>query len=171
MQKSNELKNFIQQNTYTIFAYINTKILKDIGAMNDNYFIKTIQDILNEDLNLELEKKGITTNKLPYFIFTLLSHNGKTDYTSLRSESLDFSQINKEACVYYNYVRFSLDDKALHIELMQSKMGGMAIDEDMVKFRKSISFSKQTLEEFISENAEFLAQKEEYIKMQKAINI
>lgn len=130
-----ETKIFIKENAQEIFNYINTEVLKGIGEMNFNYFKQVIQDI---DLSEYTENPNI----LPYFIFTLLSGNGRLDYTSLRVETINFDQINKEASVYYNYARFSLKNEFLCIELMQTKIGGMPIDEDIVKFTKNIPIKK-----------------------------
>jgi hypothetical protein len=71
------------------------------------------------------------------------------DYTSLRAETIDFTEINKESKVYYNYARFSLKDDSFYIDLMQTKIGGMPIDKDIVKFSKKIPVKSLGLEEFI----------------------
>ena len=132
----NELKNFIKENAAHIYEYINTEILKNIGIMNPNYFIKIIQDIFTKNESIYLNESTSKINILPYNIFTLLAENGRVDYTSFRIETMDFKQINKEASTYYNYVQFSIKDDLFIIELKQSKIGGMPIDADFVKFSK-----------------------------------
>lgn len=146
----NELKDFIKENSYLIYEYINTEVLKNIGVMNQEYFLKVIKDIFNENTNTKINFNDVNTNIFPYYIFTLLSYHGKIDYTSFRTETINFSQINREASTYYNYVKFSLDNDFLTIALMQSKMGGMAVDEDIVKFKKEVTVKKLGLEEFIN---------------------
>ncbi|WP_072681771.1 hypothetical protein [Arcobacter sp. LA11] len=142
----NELKNFMKENSSFVYEYINSEVLKDIGIMNKDYFSKVIQNIFNEETDIE----KINPNILPYFIFTLLFDKGKVDYTSLRVETINFKQINKEASTYYNYVQFSLKNDSLHIELIQSKIGGMPIDKDIVKFTKIVPIKNTGLEEFIN---------------------
>jgi len=137
-------KDFIIKNSNLICEYINTKVLKDIGIINPNYFIKVINDNIDENTKINL-------NLLPYFFFTNLCDDGKVDYTSLRVETINFNKINKEASTYYNYVRFSLKDDFFIVELMQSKIGGMPIDTDIVKFTKKVKIDN-SLEEFILEN-------------------
>ncbi len=127
MQK---IDNFINENSNLIYEYINKEILKDIGAINKDFFTKVIKELVI--------KENINPNVLPYYIFTLLFDEGKVDYTSLRNETLSLNQINKEASTYYNYARFSLKNNCLYVELMQCKIGGMPIDEDIVKFKKII---------------------------------
>jgi len=145
----NEIKEFIEKNASLICEYINTEILKDIAVLNPNYFTKSIQEICLKKELLQIDTEQTNQNILPYLILTLLGDKGKSDYTSLRVETIDFSQINKEASTYYNYAQFSLKDDAFFIELMQCKIGGMPIDEDIVKFRKSVPLKHSGLEEFI----------------------
>lgn len=168
-----ELKDFIKKNSYFIYEYINSEVLKDIGVMNSEYFVTIIQDIFVKKTNVEKSLNKINTNILPYFLFTLLSKNGKIDYTSLRVETINFNQINKESSTYYNYVRFSLRDDFFIIELMQSKIGGMPIDEDIVKFKKEILINSSGLEEFIikkEKNMNLIVSDNQYKKIKKAIN-
>jgi hypothetical protein len=74
------------------------------------------------------------------------------DYTSLRTETINLTKLNEEAKVYYNYARFLLKEGFLCIELMQTKIGGMPIDEDIVKFTKCIPINQMGLHEFIEQN-------------------
>jgi hypothetical protein len=144
-----QLKEFIKKNSYFIYEYINSDVLKDIGMMNPEYFIKVIQDIFIKEIKIKKNLNNVNSNIFPYFLFTLLSKNGKIDYTSLRVETINFNQINKESSTYYNYVRFSLRDNLFIIELIQSKIGGMPIDKDIVKFKKEILIKSSGLQEFI----------------------
>ncbi len=145
-KKQEELKNFIKENSNWIYEFINTEILKNIGVMNYNYFLQITQELFEENSMKEIP----TSNMLPYFIFTQFSQQGTIAYTSLRVETLDFKQIDKEAKAYYNYARFSIKNDCLCIELMQSKIGGMPIDGDIVKFTKNIPIKYSGLEEFIN---------------------
>lgn len=168
----NEIKNFIKKNSYWIYNYINAEVLKDIGKMNSNYFIKVIQDIFAKKIDIMINQNNTNPNILPYSILTLLSQRGKLDYTTLRVETINFDQINKEASVYYNYAKFSLKDEFLYIELMQTKIGGMPIDKDIVKFTKIISIKNFGLEEFISKNkrVDTIASNKLFQKIKEAIN-
>lgn len=149
-EQINEMKAFINDNLYLIYQYINTQILNGIGEINYNFFIKIIQDIFTENTNIKFCKYN--KNLMPYLLFTLISENGRMDYTSLRTDTINFNQMNKEAKIYYNYVQFSLKDEFLFIELMQMKMGGMPINRDIVKFVKKIPIKVSGLEEFINLN-------------------
>jgi len=143
-----ETRVFIKENAQLILDYINEEVLQGIGEMNFNYFKKVLQDI---DLNKYNEKLNI----FPYFIFTLIEGKGRLDYTSLRVETINFNQINKEASVYYNYAKFSLKNEFLCIDLMQTKIGGMPIDNDIVKFTKNVPINNFGLEEFINKNKKY----------------
>jgi len=139
------MQKFIKENSEQIFEYINKEILKDIGIMHYNFFKKTIQDIITQKADLK-----INSNLLPYYIFTLIFNEGRIDYTSLRNETISFNQINKEASTYYNYAKFTLENDYLHLELKQCKIGGMPVDEDIVKFSRKIPVNYTGLEEFIN---------------------
>jgi len=159
--KSKETKKFIQENAHFIYEYINEKILKNTALMNLEYFIKILKEIFKKNTEL-----NINQNILPYFLFTLLGNNGKLDYTSLRADSVNLSQINKESSTYYNYVSFSLNKDFFIIKLMQNKTGGMAIKEDIVKFKKEIPINKSGLDRFIlKENKNIHASNKKYLKL------
>lgn len=143
-----ELKTFIKQNAPWIYEYINAEVLKGIGKINSNYFVKLIYDSFIKHTNIE----NINTNFLPYSLFTQIEQKGRMDYTSLRTETINFSEINEEARVYYNYARFTLQEDFFCIDLMQTKIGGMPIDEDIVKFSKRVPITSLGLEEFINQN-------------------
>lgn len=159
------LKAFIKSNAPFIYEYINQEVLKDVGVMDPNFFIKVIKEIFEENNEFNLSE----TNLLPYYLFTLFSQRGIIAYTSLRAETLNFAQIDKEASTYYNYARFTLNDEVLSIQLMQAKIGGMPIDADIVKFKKDIPIKVKGLELFMRENKE-LTSKEAYLKIQKEIS-
>ena len=147
--KNNELKNFIQNNTNILYDYINTQILNDTAKLNFDYFKNIIQRSFITNTDLSDNKYTDNKNLLPYYILTLIEKNGKIDYTSSRIDTIDFTQLNKESSVYYNYAQFSLEGDFLYIELMQTKIGGMPIDKDIVKFKKTIPIKKSGFDEFM----------------------
>lgn len=144
MQK---LQTFIEENSLFIYDYINKEVLENIAIINYEYFLKTIEEIFTKKALKKINVNNI--NLLPYFILTKLEDKIKLDYTSLRAETINLNQLNKEASTYYNYVEFSLNKDYFIIKLMQSKIGGMPIDEDIIKFKKEILLNKTGLEEFI----------------------
>jgi hypothetical protein len=143
-----ELKTFIKQNAPWIYEYINCEVLKEIGKINPNYFVQLIGDIFIKQTSIQ----KIDSNLLPYYLFTQIESKGRMDYTSLRTETINLNKLNEEAKVYYNYARFVLKEDCLCIDLMQTKIGGMPIDEDIVKFSKQVPISDLGLEEFIWKN-------------------
>ncbi|PLY05515.1 MAG: hypothetical protein C0625_13075 [Arcobacter sp.] len=165
----NEIKSFIKENSYLIYQYINTEILKNIGIMNPDYYVKIIKDIFVDKTNIEISADKANPNIIPYLLFTLFSDNGKIEYTSSRVETINFTPINKESSTYYNYVQFSLKDNFLWVELMQNKIGGMPIPEDIVKFTKKIPINPSGLEEFLIKNNKY-KKENKYLKIEKAIN-
>jgi len=133
----------IQNNPKALQNYINTYVLKDIGYINYDYLKSILYTILHK-----LNEKNAKI--LPYFIFTEIEKKGKIDYTSLRSETIDFTLLNREAMTYYNYAEFSLDDDFLTIHLMQTKIGGMPIDKDIIKYTKKIPIDPSKCKEFMN---------------------
>ena len=150
--QDNKLKNFINENLSLIYEFINSEVLKGIGQIHPDYFAKVVNDMFVKEFEIKISEENLNPNLFPYFIFTLIEGKGKLDYTSLRVETIKFDEIDKEAKVYYNYARFSLNNDFLYIDLMQSKIGGMPIDKDIVKFTKKIPIKSSALEEFISKN-------------------
>jgi hypothetical protein len=123
-------------------------VLKEIGTMNPNYFVKLVNDSFVKQTSIQ----DIAFNILPFYLFTKIEQKGRMDYTSLRTETISLNKLNDEAKVYYNYARFTLNKDFFIIDLMQTKIGGMPIDEDIVKFTKSIPLKKNGLQEFIKQN-------------------
>lgn len=146
--EQNKLKTFIKQNASWIYEYINNEVLKGVGQINPNYFVK----LINDSFIKETPVQNVDPNILPFYLFTQIESKGRMDYTSLRTETINFNEINEEAKVYYNYARFSLQEGFFCIDLMQTKIGGMPIEEDIVKFTKSILIKSLGLEEFINQN-------------------
>lgn len=138
----NELIAFIKKNANAIYLFINEEILKDIGIMNPNYFVKLVDNVFIENIQSVLEEKDLEFELIPYYLLTHMFGTGHIAYTSLRVESIDFAPINKEARAYYNYARFFIDNDKLVIQLMQSKIGGMPIDADIVKYTKEVILNK-----------------------------
>ena len=143
-----ELKTFIKQNAPWIYEYINCEVLNGMGKINSNYFVKLLNEIFIKQTHIQ----NIETNILPFYLFTQIESKGRMDYTSLRTETISLNKLNEEAKVYYNYARFSLQEGFFCIDLMQTKIGGMPIEEDIVKFTKSIPIKSLGLEEFIWKN-------------------
>lgn len=146
--QQNEITIFIKQNAPYIVEYINCEVLKEIGTMNPNYFVKLVNDSFVKQTSIQ----DIDINILPYYLFTQIESKGRMDYTSLRTETISLNKLNDEAKVYYNYARFTLNKDFFIIDLMQTKIGGMPIDEDIVKFSKQVPRSNLSLEEFILEH-------------------
>lgn len=156
----NDKKEFIKTNAYWIYEYINAEVLKDIGVMNSSYFINLIKEIFSDNINQLKSFNQLSLEMLPYSILTLINGSGNMTYTSLRSDTIDFTKINKEALTYYNYLHFSLRDDFINrdflgLELMQSKIGGMPINGDIVKYTKEIPLNILGLSQYIHDNKEF----------------
>lgn len=144
-----ELKSFIKENSYLIYEFINCEVLKEVGELNPNYFIKIISDSFLKD---EFHICDTNPSKFPYTILTLLEGKGKMDYTSFRKDTLFLNKLNAKASVYYNYAKFSVDNEFLYIDFMQMKIGGMPIDKDILKFREKILINETAFEEFLLED-------------------
>lgn len=104
-----DVEDFIEKNLSIIYEYINSEILKGIGEINLNYLNKQIDDILKNEYESKIDEVNI--NILPYQILTLLEGKGKMDYTSMRADTINLNELNKEASVYYNYAKFYIKDE------------------------------------------------------------
>ena len=146
-----ELQSFLQQNAFCIYTFINEQILKNSAVMHPDYFMKIVNEYVDSN-----PQSSFDLELLPYNLLSTIAGTGIIAYTSLRKGTIDFSQLNKESKTYYNYVRFSIkDEMTFMIELMQSKIGGMPIDEDMVKFSKQIVIKQSALTDFIKQQSSY----------------
>lgn len=144
------LKAYVKQNAPWIYEYINSEVLKGIGSIHPNYFIKVIEDLFIKQEGAQIRQENDTPNLFPYRFFTFLFKQGKMDYTSFRNETITLTPLTLKASVYHNYVRFWIHEDTFYIDLMQTKMGGMPLQEDIVKYSKAIHIQKEGLEEFIT---------------------
>ncbi len=151
MQK-NELKAYIKENSPLIFEYINKEILKDIGVMSPNFFVRLIEEFFNKD-----EKRvctdNLTTDTLGYYLITEILGEAKQAFPFYRKDTLCLDAIFKEAKVYFNHVKFTIEDDVCAIYLVQTKAGVSTLDEEIIKFSKQFSMKTSGLDEFISKNS------------------
>lgn len=172
----NKIKELIKTDAYWIYQYINTKILNDVGVMNPSYFITVVKELFSNSSQHVTHWEEFELNLFPYSLLTSINNSGIMTYTSLRRDTIDFDLINKEASVYYNYIRFSVRDEflkknCLGLELMQSKIGGMPISDDIVKYTKEIPLNEVTVLDYINENKENkkMISNDEFILINEAI--
>lgn len=149
--QENELKAYIKENSPLIFEYINKEILKDIGVMSSNFFIRLLDEFFNKQKRVYDEK--ITANTLGYYLITEVLGDAKQAFPFFRKDTLSLDEIFKEAKVYFNHVKFTIEDDIFTISLIQTKAGVSTLDEEIIKFSKQFPIKTFGLEEFISKNS------------------
>ncbi len=163
-----ELKAFIKENSPLIYEYINSEILRDIGIMSPNFFVRLIEEFFNKD-----EKKvctnNLTADTLGYYLIAEILGEAKQAFPFFRKDTLTLDEIFKEAKVYFNHVKFTIEDDIFTISLVQTKAGVSTLDEKIIKFSKQFSMKTSGIKEFISKNSnmtlnESLAKLKEDIK-------
>jgi hypothetical protein len=149
--QENELKAFIKENSSLIYEYINSEILRDIGTISPIFFVRLIEEFFNKD-EKRVCNKNLTANTLGYYLITEILGEAKQAFPFYRKDTLCLDGIIKEAKVYFNHVKFTIEDDIFTIYLVQTKAGVSTLDEEIIKFSKQIPMKNSGLIEFIVKN-------------------
>lgn len=146
--QENELKAFIKENSSLIYEYINAEILKDIGVMSYLFFERLIDEYFSK------EEKRVCTNNLTadtfgYYLITEVLGEAKQAFPFFRKDTLCLDKIFKEAKVYFNHVKFTIEDNTFNIYLIQTKAGVSTLDEEIIKYSKQFPIKTFGIKEFI----------------------
>ena len=148
--QENELKAFIKENSPLIYEYINSELLKDIGVMSSDFFVRLIDEFFKKEKRIYQE--NITADTLGYYLICEVLGEAKQAFPFFRKDTLSLDKIFKEAKVYFNHVKFSIKDDIFTISLVQTKAGVSTLDEEIIKFSKQFPIKTSGLNEFISKN-------------------
>ena len=153
--QENELKAFIKENATLIYEYINSEILKNIGTLSPDFFVRLIEEFFNKN-EKRVCTNNLTADTLGYYLITEVLGEAKQAFPFYRKDTLCLDEIFKEAKVYFNHVKFSIKDEIFTIFLVQTKAGVSTLDEEIIKFSKQFSIKNLGLEEFISKNSNII---------------
>ena len=146
--QENELKAFIKENSSLIYQYINSEILKDIGVMSYSFFIRLIDEYFSKE-----EKRVCTDNLTPdTFVYYLISEvlgEARQAFPFFRKDTLCLDKIFKEAKVYFNHVKFTIENDTFNIYLIQTKAGVSTLDEEIIKYSKQFPIKTSGIKEFM----------------------
>ncbi|MDN5103307.1 hypothetical protein O8C99_08925 [Aliarcobacter butzleri] len=145
--QENKLKAFIKENSPLICEYINSEILKDIGVMSSDFFVRLIDEFFKKEKRIYQE--NITADTLGYYLICEVLGEAKQAFPFFRKDTLSLDKIFKEAKVYFNHVKFSIKDDIFTISLVQTKAGVSTLDEEIIKFSKDFPMKISCLQEFI----------------------
>ncbi|KLE03098.1 hypothetical protein [Aliarcobacter butzleri] len=146
--QENELKAFIKENSPLIYEYINSEILKNIGVISSDFFVRLIDEFFKKEKRVYQE--NITADTLGYYLICEVLGEAKQAFPFFRKDTLSLDKIFKEAKVYFNHVKFSIKDDIFTISLVQTKAGVSTLDEEIIKFSKDFPMKTSGLQEFIS---------------------
>lgn len=145
--QENELKAFIKENSPLIYEYINSELLKDIGVMSSDFFVRLIDEFFKKEKRIYQE--NITADTLGYYLICEVLGEAKQAFPFFRKDTLSLDKIFSEAKVYFNHVKFSIKDDIFTISLVQTKAGVSTLDEEIIKFSKDFPMKISGLQEFI----------------------
>ena len=150
--QENELKAFIKENSPLIFDYMNKEILKDIGCMSSAFFVRLVDEYFSKK-----EKKvsfdNLTADMFGYYLIAEVLGEAKQAFPFFRKDTLNLDEIFKEAKVYFNHVKFTIENDTFNIYLVQTKAGVSTLDEEIVKYSKQILMKTSGIKEFIAKNS------------------
>ncbi|MDS1314434.1 hypothetical protein [Aliarcobacter butzleri] len=145
--QENKLKAFIKENSPLIYEYINSELLKDIGVMSSDFFVRLIDEFFKKEKRIYQE--NITADTLGYYLICEVLGEAKQAFPFFRKDTLSLDKIFKEAKVYFNHVKFFIKDDIFTISLVQTKAGVSTLDEEIIKFSKDFPMKISGLQEFI----------------------
>ncbi|MCG3695641.1 hypothetical protein [Aliarcobacter butzleri] len=145
--QENELKAFIKENSPLIYEYINSEILKNIGVISSDFFVRLIDEFFKKENKIYQE--NITADTLGYYLICEVLGEAKQAFPFFRKDTLSLDEIFKEAKVYFNHVKFSIKDDIFTISLVQTKAGVSILDEEIIKFSKDFRMKTSGLQKFI----------------------
>lgn len=147
--QENELKAFIKENSSLIYEYINNEILKDIGVMSSSFFERLIDEYFNKK-----EKRvcldNLTVDTFGYYLITEVLGEARQAFPFFRKDTLCLDKIFKEAKVYFNHVKFTIENDTFNIYLVQTKAGVSTLDEEIIKYSKQFPMKTSGIKEFLS---------------------
>ncbi len=147
--QENELKAFIKENTPLIYEYINSKILKDIGVMSSSFFERLIDEYFSKK-EKRVCSDNLTVNTFGYYLIAEILGEAKQAFPFFRKDTLSLDEIFKEAKVYFNHVKFTIEDDTFNIYLIQTKAGVSTLDEEIIKYSKQILMKRSGINEFLT---------------------
>ena len=147
-----ELKAFVKENLSLIFEYINDEILKDIGVMSPNFFIRLIDEYFSKKEKI-ISMDSLTIDTFGYYLITEILGKAKQAFPFFRKDTITLDKIFKDAKVYFNYVKFTIEDDTFNISLVQTKAGVSTLDTEIIKFSKQITMKTSGIKEFIDKNS------------------
>lgn len=150
--QENELKAFIKENSPLIFDYMNKEILKDIGCMSSSFFVRLVDEYFSKK-EKRVSFDNLTADTFGYYLIAEVLGEAKQAFPFFRKDTLNLDEIFKEAKVYFNHVKFTIENDVFNIYLVQTKAGVSNLDEEIVKFSKQILMKKSGLIEFIATNS------------------
>ncbi len=162
-----ELKNYIKENSPLILEYINKEILKDIGVMSQGFFVRLIDEYFNKK-EKRLSTDNLTADTLAYYLITEILGDARQAFPFYRKDTMTLDTLYKDVKVYFNYVKFTIEDDTFNISLIQTKAGVNKFENEIAKFSKQFPMKTSGVEEFISENSN-IGLDEDLIKMKKDI--
>ena len=149
--QENELKAFIKENSPLIYEYINSELLKDIGVMSSDFFVRLIDEFFKKEN--KIYGKNITADTLGYYLICEVLGEAKQAFPFFRKDTLSLDKIFSEAKVYFNHVKFNIEDDIFTISLIQTKAGVSTLDEEIIKFSKQFPMRTSGIKEFIAKNS------------------
>ena len=150
--QENELKTFVKENSSLIYEYINSEILKDIGVMSPDFFIRLVDEYFTKEEKI-VSIDNLTVDTFGYYLITEILGEAKQAFPFFRRDTITLDKIFKDAKVYFNHVKFTIEDDIFTIFLVQTKAGVSTLDEEIIKYSKQIPMKNLDFKEFIEKNS------------------
>lgn len=150
--QENDLKAFIKENSLLIYKYINSEVLKDIGEMSPSFFVRLIDEYFKKE-NKRISIEDLTVDTLGYYLIAEVLGEAKQAFPFFRKDTMTLEEIFKEAKVYFNHVKFTLEYGTFNIYLIQTKAGVSTLEEEIIKFSKQFPIKRDGVRNFIDKSS------------------
>lgn len=156
-----EIFDFLKENAYLVYRYINSSVLNGVGRMKIDFFLDLIEDIFIKRKKSLATSDKISIKMLPYNILYLMFGTGRIDFPLIRQRKIDFrsfeSDIEEKGIEFFNYFLFVFDEEhfnsdCLGLKVIKSHDYGVELDRPIVLHNISINIDNHGLYRFIEEN-------------------
>ena len=134
-----------------IFEYINCEILKEIGVIWSDFFVRLVDEYFTKEEKI-VSIDNLTVDTFGYYLITEILGEAKQAFPFFRRDTITLDKIFKDAKVYFNHVKFTIEDDIFTIFLVQTKAGVSTLDEEIIKYSKQIPMKNLDFKEFIAKN-------------------
>lgn len=119
--------------------------------MSPDFFVRVVDEYFTKEEKI-VSIDNLTVDTFGYYLITEILGEAKQAFPFFRRDTITLDKIFKDAKVYFNHVKFTIEDDIFTIFLVQTKAGVSTLDEEIIKYSKQIPMKNLDFKEFIAKN-------------------